>query len=229
VLSSLLASVGGCGAPAEETDGAPLTNIDEALHGKSAAAKSGNPKQGPKVAELEDIYQRWSFGRQQVQTDSNGNAVFENVVLVPLPSAPGDGTPGSLELTLSADQAFFLPLFGLFGASYTDGTPPDPFEPISIFKSLDIEFTVDGVLIVKTKNVMDFFSKYEFTPPIPFEFPPYSSVLWGEDVSVFHPPLCAGTHTLKLDVRNTEPAFGSFLEYHNTWNLTVKRPASKRH
>ena len=48
---------------------------------------------------------------------------------MPVPNTPGDDTPGRAAVTLNARQSFFLPLFTLFGTSYTDGTPPDPLSP----------------------------------------------------------------------------------------------------
>jgi hypothetical protein len=156
-------------------------------------------------------------------TDCNGNTVVDNVVFMPIPDAPGDGTPGTIDVTLFNNQSFLLPLFGVFGTSYSDGTPPDPFEPVSIFETLDIQFAIDGVPLVTTDNVMDYFFKYELNPPIPYDYPPLSAVIWGEEISVFHKPLARGKHTFTLDVLNTEPAFGGFSEWHNTWNVTVKR------
>jgi hypothetical protein len=36
-----------------------------------------------------------------------------------------------------------------------------------------------------------------------------------------HEPLPCGVHTLELYAINTEPVFGEFSEYDNTWTLTV--------
>jgi hypothetical protein len=41
-------------------------------------------------------------------------------------------------------------------------------------------------------------------------------------VALLQNPLPPGEHVLKLDEKNAEPGFGGILEYHNTWNVTVK-------
>ena len=80
---------------------------------------------------------------------------------------------------------------------------------------------IDGVAVVTAANVMDYYSKYEFDPEIPIDFPPIDSVIWVQGIGILHAPLSAGKHTMTLDVKNTMPAFGSFFEYHNTWNIRV--------
>ena len=210
-LSLALVSIAGCGA---EPNDEATDRVDEALLG----AAGGEPN----LAAWQNIYSRWAFGQRQVPIDGNGNAVVGDVVLMPLPNTPGDGTPGSAAVTLNARQSFFLPLFTLFGTSYTDGTPPDPFEPVSIFATLDIKFSVDGSTLVDRRNVLRYFSKFEFHPTIPIDSPPIDAVIWLEGVSIFHGPLRPGSHTLKLDVKNTQPAFGGFTEFHNTWNISVR-------
>ena len=34
-----------------------------------------------------------------------------------------------------------------------------------------------------------------------------------------------GTHTFALHAKNTQPAFGRFFEYNNTWTVTVQQQA----
>src|SRR5438105_2270864 len=82
------------------------------------------------LAEWEAIYAYWEFGDAAdagvvFGTDAAGNTTVGDVVLMPIPNTPGDGTPGSVDVTLNSGESFFLPLWGLFGTSYTDGTPPD--------------------------------------------------------------------------------------------------------
>jgi hypothetical protein len=184
---------------------------------ESEALQSGKPR----LAEFQEIYTRWSFGQLSVPSDANGNAVVRDVVLMPIPFTPGDGTPGVADVTLNCGQSFMLPFFAEFGTSYRDSTPPDPFEPLSLFQTLEIEFSVDGVPLVTTANVMSYFSKFTFNPEIPIDDTFIKAVIWFEGVGVLHTPLTPGKHVLKLDEKNTEPGFGGLLEYHNTWNVTV--------
>ena len=168
-----------------------------------------------------DTYWRWFYGNTILPTDENGNAVLNGIALMPLPNAPGDGTPGETNVTLRAEQPFFVPLFGLVGTSYTDGTPPDPFVDLSIFKTLAIKFTIDGKTIVNQKNVMDYYSQFAFVPPMPINSGGIDSLIWFQSIGVLGESLSPGKHVLKLDVKNTIPAFGFISEYHNTFNITV--------
>lgn len=174
----------------------------------------------------QELYWRWAFGGT-VPTDSNGNAVIGNVVLMPIPATPGDGTPGHQDVTLEAGQSWVMPLWTLLGTSYTDGTPPDPFVDVSLFATLDISFKIDGRTIVNNEDVMDFFAKGTFHPPIPLPaaYTPMAAIIWVEDVGVVREPFSVGVHTMQLDVVNTQavqPNFGGgFAEFHNTWTVTV--------
>jgi hypothetical protein len=170
---------------------------------------------------FQDTYWRWLYGNTTLPTDENGHAVLNGIALMPLPNAPGDGTPASIDITLRAGQPFFLPLFGEIGTSYTDGTPPDPFLDLSIFKTLAIKFTIDGKTLVDSKNVMDYYSQSLFIPPIPFSSGNIDALIWFQSIGVLHEPLSPGEHVLKLDVKNTIPAFGFIGEFHNTFNITV--------
>lgn len=177
----------------------------------------------------QELYWRWAYGDVSIPTDKNSNAVVGNVVLMPVPSTPGDGTPGTQDVTLQSGQSFFLPLWTLSGTSYSDGTPPDPFEPDSVFKTLEITFKVDGRTVVNSANVMCFYSKFAFDPVIPIVgVPPYEAVIWFEGVGVLQHPLPPGNHTLTLHAKNTQLVWGSTFEYNNTWNVTVKQGACRR-
>ena len=179
---------------------------------------------GKTFAGWNEIYERWLFGVLAVPIDGNGNAVVSpHVVLMPFPNTPGDGTPGHIDVTLNAGQAFVLPLWVELGTDYTDGTPPDPLLDISIFQTLNITFQIDGRTVINQSNVLKFYSEFFFNPPIPITgFPPVNSIIWFQGIGIVHPPLSVGTHTLKLDAVNTQPAFGGFFEYHNTWTVTVQ-------
>lgn len=192
------------------------TSIFAGLHGNSHAF-------GKTLAAWNDIYERSAFGGLAIPIDRDGNAVVPpHVVLMPLPDAPGDGTPGHIDVNLNAGQAFVLPLWVLLGTDYTDGTPPDPLVDVSVFQTLDITFQIDGVTMIDNTNVLNSYSAFFFNPAIPISnFPPVNSIIWFEGIGVVHHPLSVGTHTFKLDAVNTQPAFGGFSAYHNTWTVTV--------
>jgi len=186
---------------------------------------------GSSLAEWQELFWRWAFGQADLPTDPNGNAVAGNVVLMPLPDAPGDGTPGAIDVTLDAGQAFVLPLWNILGTSYDDGTPTDPALDPSVFQTLDISLRIDGVTVVDGDNVMDYYTAFSFDPeiPLPPEWSPYQAIVWLQGVGVVHPPLSAGKggqHTITLDVKNTIPITDGMgndfvFEFHNTWNVTV--------
>jgi hypothetical protein len=177
--------------------------------GTAAWAGSGDsehhPDQGGPLGLFQDLYWRWTYGGLNLPVDANSNAVVHDVVMMAIPSTPGDGTPGTQAVTLDSDQRWMLPL--------------------SMFKTLDIKFTVDGKTVVSTKNVLEYYSKFSFNPAIPFVAPPTAAIICLEGVGVLHGPLSPGKHTLKVDVKNTQtlpPNFGGgVIEYHNTWNVTV--------
>ena len=172
---------------------------------------------------LQNIYWRSYYGQITLPKDKYGNAVISDLVMMALPNAPGDGTPASISLTLSSHEPFFLPLWNLQGNSYVDGSK-DPLISLQVFNTLDLTLTLDGMPIVNAGNLMQHFSQFYFVPVIPYNFPPATAFIWEQGISVLHGPLSPGTHTLKLDAKNTDTAdlFGLTFEYHNTWNLTVK-------
>jgi hypothetical protein len=179
---------------------------------------------GRTLAGWNEIYERWVFGELAIPIDGNGNAVVHHhVVLFPIPNTSRDGTPGHLDVTLNAGQAFVLPLYVFLGTGYTDGTPPDPLLDVSVFQTLDITFQIDGRTVIDQTNVLKFYSALFVNPPIPIiGFPPVNSIIWFQGISIVHHPLSVGTHTFQLDAVNTQPAFGGFFEYHNTWTVTVE-------
>ena len=193
------------------------------------------PLQSPTHAAAESVtslstwqasYWYWAFGDPDdagvdFGADGHGNTTVGDVVLMPLPEAPGDGTPASTDVTLNSGESFFMPLWAQLGTSYTDGTPPDEFFSLKLFKTLDISFKIDGVRVVSSDNVLDYYSKDEFDPEIPIDFPPYDALIWFQGISILHAPLSVVKHTLTLDVKNVIPVFGGVSEYHNTWNLKV--------
>jgi len=180
---------------------------------------------GKTLAGWQDTYLRWEVGNITLPSDANGNAVVCNVVLMPLPNVPGDGTPGSLTVTLNSREAFFLPVVQEAGTSYTDGTPNDPLLPLSFFTRFNVRLQIDGVTVIDDCNKMHFFSQFYFAPPIPFPFGNINSIIWFQGFGIAHAPLRPGIHTIKLDEKAGQalpPNFGGgFPEYHNTWTVTV--------
>jgi len=193
----------------------------EAIGGNGALPPNSHAH-GASLAGWEEIFWRSYFGDITVPTDANGNAVVGSVVLLNSPAAAGDGTPASIDVTLKTGQSFVLPLWVLLGTSYDDGTPPDPFEPVSIFETLEITLTIDGRTIVDSSNAMNYYTQFAFDPVIPLSFPPINAVIWFQGIGLVHHPLTPGQHTFVLHARNTQPAFGTTFEYNNTWNVTVK-------
>lgn len=186
---------------------------------------------GKSLAQWQELYWRWAYGQVTFPADANGNALVEgNVVLMPLPATPGDGTPGSLSVTLKAGQAFVFPLWNVLGTSYADGTPNDPRVPLSVFQTLDLRLRIDGVTVISGSNLMGYYSSVTFDPPIPLLPPelwfPYKDIIWLQGIGIVHAPLSAGPHTITLDEKNTEPVHDAkgnafIYEYHNTWQVTV--------
>lgn len=183
----------------------------------------------PILALLQDVYWRNSYGQITLPKDRNGNSVIGNLVFLAVPSAPGDGTPSSIDLTLKSNEAFFLPLWNLLGTSYNDGTPADPAVVLRVFQTLNLKLTLDGTTLLDSGNgnLMDNYSEFKFVPPIPLsaDFSPANAIIRLQGISTLHGPLSPGTHLLHLDAKNIDPAdaFGFIGEYHNTWNLTVKK------
>ena len=181
---------------------------------------------GKSLGEWQELYWRWYYGGTTIPSDSNGNAAVGNVVLMPIPPTPGDGTPGHQDVTMNAGQAWIMPLWGLIGTSYSDGTSPDPFVDTEIFRTLDLTLEVDGKTVVSSANQMNYFSQIAFDPPLPLDFPPIVAGIWIQDVGIMHTPMTVGTHTMKLDVKNTIPVppnfGGGFAEFHNTWTIEVR-------
>lgn len=181
---------------------------------------------GNTLAQLEDVYIRWLVGNVTIPPDANGNAVIDRVVLLPIPNTSGDGTPGHLDVTLQRGQAFFLPLLQEEGTSYTDGTPSDPLLPRSYFRSFHLTLRIDGRLVVDDCNKMDYFTQFNFTPPVSLGFANVDSIIWFQGLNVAHTPLSVGKHTITLDEKAGQPLppnFGGLtLEYHNTWTITVR-------
>jgi hypothetical protein len=171
------------------------------------------------LAQWQDLYTRWEFGNITLPTDSNGNAAENGTVLMAIPSAPGDGTPGHLDVTLHNAQPFFLPLFQALGTSYKNNNPPDAFIDLSYFTSFDVSLKIDGVTVIDNSTKMNFFSESILDPPIPFSFRTIDAIIYVQGFGIAHGPLSVGTHTIQLDETPAQNLFPA--EYHNTWTVTV--------
>lgn len=198
---------------------------------QAARAAGGTPPGqssafGDSLSDWQGLFVAWYVGDADIPPDDNGNADVGHVVLMPLPNAPGDGTPGSIDVTLDAGQAFVLPLWSAYGFSYSDGTPDDPLVPLDVFKTLDLKFTIDGKTVIDHTNLMDYYSQTLYDPGLALSFLPGDSVIESQCIGLTHAPLSPGRHTMTLDAVNTQalpPQYGGgFSEYHNTWDVTVK-------
>jgi hypothetical protein len=179
---------------------------------------------GRTLAQWQELYWRWVYGEISIALDGNGNAATNgNVVLMPLPNAPGDGTPALTNVTITAGQAFALPLWNLLGNAYNDSSSDPPID-LNVFQTLDLRLTLDGVTLIDGGNLMQFYSQFYFAPPIPYNVPPVVSFIYLQGIGMVHGPLSPGNHILKLDAKNTDTAdlFGLTFEYHNTWNVSVQ-------
>jgi hypothetical protein len=174
------------------------------------------------ITTLSDIYFRAAFGNITLPSDANGNTVVGGSVLMPLPNAPGDGTPASISVTVREGQSLFLPLLALPGTSYSDGTPPDPFVEVRVLKrNLTLKLSVNGKTVLEERDAFDFYTQFRFEPPIPFDLPPLAAITYLQTIAVVLKPLPPGTHVIKLDEKVTPiPIFGG-VEFHNTFNVTV--------
>lgn len=200
-----------------------ISIVVAALMGLCLAAPVGaTDYYGKSLAEWQGIYWSWGYGALTLPLDANGNAVVDNVVLMPIPYTPGDGTPGYQNVALNSDQAFVLPLWSLIGNGYSDGTPPDNMQDwIGVVQTLDLTVKIDGVTVIDSTNLMDYYSEYTYNPPVPFIFPPVASLIWVVDIGMVHSPLSVGQHTIQLDAINTIPVPWGYSDYHNTWNIMV--------
>ena len=195
--------------------------------GAGAGAAPGNSRTlGQSLSQWMVDYTSWLLGSRDIDPDVNGNADIGQVVLLALPSAPGDGTPGSIDITLRSGQSFTLPFFQWIGNSYEDGSV-DPMADVNDFRNMQIVVKLDGVPIITQKNVMDYYTEAAFDPPLTTDLPVgIGATAWvfEQSIGIVHAPLPPGKHTLTLDESISLPDLGftAPVVYHNTWNITVK-------
>jgi hypothetical protein len=178
----------------------------------------------------QDTYLRWSYGALTLSNDAHDNSVAGNVVMMPFLFPKQPGQPATTNVTLEAGEAFTMTVWGFVGNSYADGRPPDAFLPLSLFQTLQIKLSLDGVTLIDSTNAMHYFTQFTFIPPIPYESYPYNKVVWSQAIGVLHIPLSVGKHGLKLDAKNIQPVPPNFghpvFELHNTWNISVEAGTS---
>ena len=187
----------------------------------------GTTNYGHTLGEWEVIWDRWDYGQTIISPDVNGNAVVNGAVLMPFINPGG---PNTANVTLAAGQGFMLPLWGVIGNSYVDGTPNDDFINQSIFATLTIKAQMDGVTIIDGVNVMQFYTADAVAPPIPFFSYPYNAIILSQNIGMVHAPLTVGSHVLTLSAQNTQvlpPNYGGgVFALNSVWNITVTPPPS---
>lgn len=175
---------------------------------------------GKTLAQWHEAYFRWYYQETSVPVDLYGNAVLDGVVLLSLPTAPGDGTPGSINLTLTAAEPFVLPLWNLAMGDSTDPSSAE-YLPLTIYQTLQLSLTLDGETLVDSSTVMQHYTQFHFQPAIPLSDTVFFVYIQG--ISIVHAPLAVGSHVIHLDAKNTDTddVGGAVFEYHNTWTITV--------
>src|SRR6266481_3459653 len=145
-----------------------------------------SPACGKTLAQWQEIWFRWVVDALTLPTDANGNAVSNNMVL--LASPPNND--GTVDVTLDANQPFVLHLFTYYGNSYRDGSPNDQFCDLSLFQTLTLNLTVDGVQIMDRSAVPQYFSQTVLVPPVPITDPSsaFSAYIWLQNVGTLFPP-----------------------------------------
>lgn len=162
------------------------------------------------LAQWQATWLAWAVGDLTPPTDTYGNALVTNVVLMAIPAAPGDGTPASINITLLSGEAFVVPLLVLVGNSST------PMVSATDFKNMTLTLTLDGDAILDGAGAFRYYTQTTFTPPLA------GGTAWVQGISIVHTPLPVGNHVLKLDETITVPERGQTLVFHNTLNITVR-------
>ncbi len=165
---------------------------------------------GRTLAQWQATWLEWAYGSLTLPTDTHGNAIVANVVLMSVPNASGNGTPASLDLTLDTGEAFVVPLFLNAGSSL--GT----MFPASDFANMTLTLTLDGTVILDSEDAAAFYTETVFSPPLPG-----TGTVFVQGLSIVHTPLPPGLHVLKLDERFAASGGGFTAEFHNTLNITV--------
>jgi hypothetical protein len=196
----------------------------------TAGAQSPAPPQPPNcnmkgktLAQWQALYWDWFAGDIALKTDSNGNAISSGVVLMAFPITPGDGTPGSISITLNAGEPFVLPFFMLAGNSYTNGAPSDTMVSANDFQDPNFKVTLDGVAIITGTTVPQFYTQTVFNPPLPCDNCGVANEwIWVQGITMVHAPLPVGNHVITMDEKFIIPEYALTFEFHNTWQITVK-------
>jgi hypothetical protein len=180
----------------------------------------GSHSFGQTLAQWQATWVAWALGDLALPTDTNGNALVNGVVLTAIPNAPGDGTPGSTNLTLNSGEPFVVPLILVLGQSFSNGTT-EPMISVDDFEDMTLTLTLDGTTILDSDDTLRFYTETVFSPPLAFNAPPANGIAWVQGISIAHTPLPPGQHVLKLDEKIVIPERGLTQEFHNTLNITV--------
>ena len=178
-------------------------------NGGLAPQPPGSHSFGRTLAQWQATWLAWTLGDLALPTDTHGNALVNNVVQMAIPNTPGDGTPGSINITLNSGEAFVVPLILITGRT------TDPMISLNDFRNMTLKLTLDGVTILDSDDTLRFYTQTSFSPPLSFGF------AWVQGLSIAHTPLPVGQHVLKLDEKIVIPERGTTEEFHNTLNITV--------
>jgi hypothetical protein len=192
---------------------------------------------GKTLSEWQRLYWTWALG-------GSLEGQVDDVLFMPIPQGvpdDGEGTPkdptifvGELDVMLTPDTAFVMPVFVFIGESYAEkDEPDDPSQfPAKIFTNAKVLVKLDNHPLINSR--LEALSKYffptadpdgavSFDPLIPY-YPPQprgslnaDAALWVKGLGFVYPPLSVGEHTLTLFV-DSRLGFG----FCNTWHITVQ-------
>ena len=132
---------------------------------------------------------------------------------------------GQLEITVSPETAFVLPVFGFIGERY-QGYPkvPDdqPIPNRDFLAGVHPTLTIDGKTVLSDANKAAYYlPKTDFHPIVHYETPHDNGAVGAvffQGVAIVIPPLSTGVHKIRL--YEPAPIFG--VTFDNTWIVTVR-------
>jgi hypothetical protein len=172
---------------------------------------------GKTLAQWQAIDFLWGMGVLPLPSDSHGNAVSNNMVILKCPPL-NDGT---ISNTLINNQPFVLHVLDYYGDSYTNGPPADPSCDLGFLQSLSLILTMDGSTVMDSSSATSYFFQNQF-PPTPDPTTPGAFLIWNHEIAAVFPPLSTGHHIIELRVQWSIPCWGPGTgESHRIWYLTV--------
>jgi hypothetical protein len=159
--------------------------------------------------------------------DADGDVTF-----LPLPDGSdpdGDHTyTGELSTHVATGQTSALPLFGMVGESYDDGTPADVADDyatrdVFVGTGAHARLMLDGTVLFDTAagdDPTELYYDTPFAPVVTYTTPTdyhADAAVWARGLGVLIGPMTAGTHTLHLVERLDDVPQG----YDNVWTITV--------